>query len=129
MFDTMKAASLLQKLHYRNAGIISPYEVLRMATVGGAKALNLDGACGTIEPGKRADLILVKLDTLHNQPVNDAVSQIVHCAKASDVQSVMADGEWLMRERQLMRHDEKALLESARAANRDLMSRVAALPI
>ena len=127
MFDTMKAASLLQKVHYRNAGIISPYEVLRMATIGGARALSLDGACGTLEPGKRADLILVKLDTLHNQPVNDVVSQIVHCAKASDVQSVMADGEWLMRERQLMRHDEKQLLESARAANRDLMNRVAAL--
>jgi 5-methylthioadenosine/S-adenosylhomocysteine deaminase len=127
MFDTMKAASLLQKVHHRNAGIIKPYEVLRMATSGGAKALGLDATCGTLEEGKRADLILVELNTVHNQPINDAMSQIVHCAKASDVQSVMVNGEWLMRKRQMARHDEKQLIERARAARRDLLSRVAAL--
>jgi 5-methylthioadenosine/S-adenosylhomocysteine deaminase len=127
MFDTMKAASLLQKVHHRDAGIIRPYEVLRMATIGGAKALGLDATCGTIEAGKRADLILVQLNALHNQPVNDALSQVVHCAKAGDVQSVMVNGEWLLRDRRLIRHDDKQLLDGARAANRDLMNRVAAL--
>ena len=114
-FDTMKSASLLQKVHHQDAGVIKPYEVLRMATVGGAKALNLDAICGTIEVGKRADLILLNLNTLHNQPINDVVSQIVHCAKASDVQTVIVDGELLMRDRHLMRHDEDQLLENARA--------------
>jgi 5-methylthioadenosine/S-adenosylhomocysteine deaminase len=127
LFDTMKAASLLQKVHHQDAGAIKPYDVLRMATVGGAKALGLDAICGTIETGKRADLIVVNLNTLHNQPINDVVSQIVHCAKASDVLTVMVNGEILLRDRRLIRHDEKQLLADACDANRDLMSRVAAL--
>ena len=99
LFDTMKAASLLQKVHHQDAGVIKPYDVLRMATIGGAKALGLDSLCGTIEVGKRADLILVDIDTVHSQPVNDIFSQIVHCAKASDVKTVIVDGEILMRDR------------------------------
>ncbi len=126
-FDTMKSASLLQKVHHQDAGVIKPYEVLRMATAGGAKALNLDAICGTIEVGKRADLILLNLNTLHSQPINDVVSQIVHCATASDVQTVIVDGELLMRDRHLMRHDEDQVIENARQANRDLMKRVATL--
>src|SRR3990170_1478007 len=68
LFDTMKAASLLQKVHHQDAGVIEPYEVLRMATMGGAKALGIDSTCGTIRADKRADLILVQIDTAHNQP-------------------------------------------------------------
>jgi 5-methylthioadenosine/S-adenosylhomocysteine deaminase len=127
LFDTMKAASLLQKVHHQDAGIIKPYEVLRMATIGGAKALGLSSFCGTIEVGKRADLVLVKIDTIHNQPVNDIFSQLVHCAKASDVQTVIVDGEVLMRDRLLTSHDEKTLLAEARLAHDDLMERVGTL--
>jgi 5-methylthioadenosine/S-adenosylhomocysteine deaminase len=127
LFDTMKAASLLQKVHHQDAGVIDPYSVLRMATAGGAKALGLDSMCGTIEVGKRADLILVDLDTIHNQPMNDVFSQIVHCAKAGDVRTVMVNGEILMRDRRLTGHDETKLLSDARQANRDLMERVSAL--
>ncbi len=127
LFDTMKAASLLQKVHHQDAGAIKPYEVLRMATIGGAKALGLDSLCGTIEVGKRADLILVNLETAHNQPVNDVFSQIVHCAKASDVQTVIVNGEVVMRERQLTRLDGAKILADAKAANRDLMERVSGL--
>ena len=124
LFDTMKAASLLQKVHHQDAGVIDPYSVLRMATSGGARALGLDSICGTIEVGKRADLILVELDTIHNQPVNDVFSQIVHCAKASDVRTVMVNGAILMRDRKLMRHDANQLIADAKEANRDLMARV-----
>ena len=127
LFDTMKAASLLQKVHHQDAGVIDPYAVLRMATSGGAKALGLDAICGTIEVGKRADLILVDINTVHNQPVNDIFSQIVHCAKASDVQTVMISGEILMQDRKLTRHDEKQILADARQANWDLMERVSKL--
>ena len=124
LFDTMKAASLLQKVHHQNAGVIDPYSVLRMATAGGAKALGLDSICGIIEVGKRADLILVDLDTVHNQPVNDIFSQIVHCAKASDVRTVMVGGQFVMRDRWLTGLDEKQILAAAKAANRDLMRRL-----
>jgi len=127
LFDTMKAASLLQKVHHQDASVIDPYSVLRMATVGGAKALGLSSLCGTIEIGKRADLILVNVDTIHNQPINDIFSQLVHCAKASDVQTVIVNGEVLMRDRQLTRHDERKALADSRLAHGDLMERLATL--
>jgi 5-methylthioadenosine/S-adenosylhomocysteine deaminase len=127
LFETMKTASLLQKVHHQDAGVIDPYAVLRMATAGGARALGLASLCGTIEVGKRADLILVQLDAIHNQPVNDLFSQLVHCAKASDVQTVMVNGRVLMRDRQLQLAEERKVLEEARSANQDLMTRVNAL--
>jgi 5-methylthioadenosine/S-adenosylhomocysteine deaminase len=127
LFETMKTASLLQKVYHQDAGVIDPYTVLRMATLGGARALGLSSACGSIEVGKRADLILVRLDTIHNQPLNDLFSQLVHCAKASDVQTVIVAGQILMRDRQLQFLEEKKALEEARKANRDLMTRLSAL--
>ena len=127
LFETMKTASLLQKVHHQNAGIIDPYAVLHMATAGGARALGLLSACGTIEVGKRADLILIRLDTIHNQPVNDLFSQLVHCAKASDVQTVICDGQVLMRDRQLQLVEERKALEEAKKANLDLMARLSAM--
>lgn len=127
LFDTMKAASLLQKVHHQDAGVIEPYAVLRMATAGGAKALGLESICGTIEPGKRADLALLDLDTVHMQPLNDVFSQIVHCAKASDVRTVMVDGEILMRDRRLLRHEPGELIARANEARADLMARVGRL--
>jgi 5-methylthioadenosine/S-adenosylhomocysteine deaminase len=98
-----------------------------MATAGGARALGLSSSCGTIDVGKRADLILIRLDAVHNQPVNDLFSQLVHCAKASDVQTVIVDGRVVMRDRQLQLTEERKVLEEARTANLDLMTRLSAL--
>jgi 5-methylthioadenosine/S-adenosylhomocysteine deaminase len=127
LFETMKTASLLQKVHHQNAGVIDPHAVLHMATTGGARALGLSSFSGTIELGKRADLITVQLDAIHNQPVNDLFSQLVHCAKASDVQTVIVNGRVLMRDRQLQLADEKKVLEEAKSANLNLMNRLSAL--
>jgi 5-methylthioadenosine/S-adenosylhomocysteine deaminase len=127
LFETMKTASLLQKVHHQDAGVIDPYTVLHMATVGGARALGLAPLCGTIEVGKRADLILIHLEAIHNQPINDLFSQLVHCAKASDVQTVIVNGRVLMRDRQLQLAAEKKILGEARKANLDLMTRLSAL--
>ena len=124
LFETMKAASLLQKVHHMDAGVIEPYSVLRMATVGGARALGLEAICGTVEVGKKADLILLRMDTAHSQPINDLFSQIVHCAKASDVQTVIVNGEILMKDCELQLADEERVLAEAKSANIDLMTRL-----
>lgn len=124
LFETMKAASLLQKVYHRNAGIIDPYTVLRMATLGGARALGLGSICGTIEVGKKADLILVDMQAVHNQPINDVFSQLVHCAKSSDVRTVIVDGKIVMKDRALQLHDEAQVLHQAQRANADLMARL-----
>ncbi|HXG52049.1 MAG TPA: amidohydrolase [candidate division Zixibacteria bacterium] len=127
LFETMKVASLLQKVHHRDAAIIDPYTVLEMATAGGAKALGLAGLCGTIETGKRADLILVRIDACHIEPVNDVFSQLVHCARSSDVVTTVVNGEILMRDRVLLGLDEERVLEEARRAHRDLRERLAGI--
>lgn len=127
LFDTMKAASLLQKVHHQDAGVIDPYAVLEMATIAGARALGVDSLCGTIEVGKQADLILVNIETIHNQPVNDIFSQMIHCAKAGDVRSVVVQGEILMRDGVLTKLDERKILADAKTANRDLLRRVGGL--
>ncbi|MBI4524772.1 MAG: amidohydrolase [Deltaproteobacteria bacterium] len=125
LFETMKVASLLQKVHHRDAGVIDPYTVLRMATIGGARALGLDRICGTIELGKRADLILVESRVPHNQPINNLFSQLVHCAKSSDVQTVVVNGRILMRNREVTELDEGRIISEAQRAGRDLMQRLA----
>jgi 5-methylthioadenosine/S-adenosylhomocysteine deaminase len=124
LFETMKAASLLHKVHHQNAAVIEPYSVLRMATAAGARALGLSSICGTIEVGKRADLILVQLNTAHTQPLNDLFSQLVHCVKANDVQTVIVDGKVLMINRELQSADEGWVIDAARKSNRDLMARL-----
>jgi 5-methylthioadenosine/S-adenosylhomocysteine deaminase len=128
LFETMKTASLLQKVHHQDAGVIDPYAILHMATAGGARALGLAPRCGTIEAGKQADLILVQLNAIHNQPINDLFSQLIHCAKASDVQTVIVDGRVLMRDRQLQLTEEGKVAEEARKANLDLMTRLNTIP-
>ena len=126
LFETMKAASLLQKVKHQDAGVIDPYSVLRMATADGARALGLASVCGTVEVGKRADLILVDIQKPHFQPVNDLFSQVVHCAKATDVDTVLVDGNVLMRDRRCISLDEQGIVRRAQDAQRDLMARVAA---
>ncbi len=128
LFETMKVSSLLQKVHHQDPGIIDPYAVLCMATVGGAEALGLSSVCGTIEVGKRADLILVRLEDAHNQPINDLFSQLVHCAKASDVHTTIVNGDILMSDRKLKLMDEKQVVENAKKANTDLTERLRTVP-
>lgn len=121
LFETMKAASLLQKVKHQDAGVIDPHQVLRMGTIDGAHALGLGSVCGSVEAGKRADLILVDIQKPHFQPVNDVVSQLVHCAKATDVDTVLVDGKVLLRGRECVSLEEGEILRGAQAARRDLM--------
>ena len=87
MFEVVKAAALLQRARLQDPQAIRPMQALRMATINGAKALGLDRLVGSLEPGKRADLILLDLRAApHNVAVHNVVSHLVHCAKATDVE-------------------------------------------
>jgi 5-methylthioadenosine/S-adenosylhomocysteine deaminase len=101
MFDVMKFASLLHKGVTGDAGVLPPERVLAMATSRGAAAL--DVATGTIEPGRKADLVLVRLDGLHMQPGVPAtlLTNLVHAARGSDVSMVMVNGRVLVRDGRL----------------------------
>ena len=125
MFEEMRLAALLAKGIATDPTALPARHALAMATRIGARALHLGDHIGTLEPGKRADLVIVDLDRPHNVPRFDrdpdaVYSQIVYAAKSTDVVDVMCEGRWLMRDRRLLTLDEEAL----QAAARDVARRI-----
>lgn len=118
MFEETRLAALLAKGIGGDPTALPAREALTMATRLGACALHLDHITGSIEVGKRADLIVLDAGPTHNVPAfhrdpNGIYAQIVYAAKATDVVDVMCNGRWLMRERQLLTLDEPALRKAA----------------
>ena len=123
MFETMKMATLLQKIAYGDPTVLPAYKVLEMATVNGAKALGLSEKIGTIEEGKRADIVLVDLLRPHLTPLHDIYACIVYSVRGSDVDTVIVDGKILMEHRQVKFLDEDAVMEKAEKTALNLLSR------
>jgi 5-methylthioadenosine/S-adenosylhomocysteine deaminase len=123
MFETMKIAALLQKLIYENPTVLPAYEVLKMATINGAKALGLGESIGSLEIGKKADLILIDLSKPHLKPLHDIYANIVYSARGSDVDTVIVDGKILMEHRQVKTLDEQVVMEKAEKSALDLLLR------
>jgi 5-methylthioadenosine/S-adenosylhomocysteine deaminase len=123
IFTEMRTMALLQKaMHGPEA--IPAKQALRIATIEGARTLGLEQEIGTLEIGKRADVIAVNLNTLHAAPyANDPVSALVYSAQTSDVQTVIVDGQLLMRERKLLTLDEEIVLKEANRERSELMKR------
>ena len=121
MIQVIKMASLLQRAHRRDPGAVPPMEALAMATINGARALGLDGLIGSLEPGKRADVIVVDLDTPHATVTHDPVSQVVYCASASDVRTVLVDGNVIVDDFALTTMDVASVLPAARRAAAELL--------
>jgi 5-methylthioadenosine/S-adenosylhomocysteine deaminase len=113
MFTEMRTAALIQKaLH--GAEALPALRVLRMATIDGARALGLNREIGSIETGKRADLILLNVNRPHMTPHPDPVSTIVYAAEASDVETALIDGRIVMRENKLLTLNEPEVIQAAR---------------
>jgi 5-methylthioadenosine/S-adenosylhomocysteine deaminase len=115
MFEAMRTASLLQKVATSNPTALSATVTLRMATLGGARAVGMDGQIGSLEPGKRADLIVVGMGTTRQTPMYDPVSHLVYVTRGDDVQTTIVNGKVLMRNRKVLTLDRAALLGEARA--------------
>lgn len=118
MFEEIRLAALLAKNTTGDPTAVPAPTVLAMATRMGAKVLNLGHLVGSLEPGKRADLILVDIAPLHNAPRfrrdrESLYAQLVYAAKSTDVSDVMVNGQWLMRSRQLTTLNEHDLLAQA----------------
>jgi 5-methylthioadenosine/S-adenosylhomocysteine deaminase len=126
MFQVVKMAALLQRAHLEDAHAVSPTQALRMATINGARALGLDHLVGSLEPGKRADLIMLDLYAApHTVAVHNVVSHLVHCATPANVRLVMVDGRILMDQAEVVGVDEPRLLADAQARGEDLVRRLA----
>ncbi len=118
MFEEMRLAALLVKGATNDPVILPAKEALLMATRWGAEALGLEAITGSLEVGKRADLIVLDRSPIHNIPrfsrdPDGVYSQIVYASQASDVQHVMVNGRWLMRGRELLTLDEAAIRAAA----------------
>lgn len=124
MFEEVRLASFVAKAHSGDPTALPASTALSMATRLGARALHLGNLTGTLEPGKRADLILVDLSPLHNSPrfqrdPAGIYAQLVYAGKASDVTDVMVNGQWLMSERRLTTLDpDELLIQAAEYARR-----------
>ena len=109
---------MLAKTVSNDPTVLPARQALELATSRGAKAVHLDHLTGSLEPGKRADLITVNMDTIHNWPHfrsnEDAVySRLVYATKSTDVRDVMVNGRWLMRDRELLTIDEEQVKAEA----------------
>jgi 5-methylthioadenosine/S-adenosylhomocysteine deaminase len=122
MFTEMRTAGLVQKLR-RGPEALAAREVFRMATEGGARALGLERELGTLEVGKRANLLLVGVDGFHVLPSEDPAATLVYACTGADVELVMADGRILFEDGRLAAIDEESLRREARAQRRKLFRR------
>lgn len=120
MVEEIRLASMVAKAASGDPTALPARQTLAMATSMGAKAVHMDHLVGSIVRGKRADLILLDIDKLHNSPnfkrSPDCIySQIVYAAKSTDISHMMVNGQWLMRERNLLTLNEDALIKEAQA--------------
>jgi 5-methylthioadenosine/S-adenosylhomocysteine deaminase len=122
MFTEMRTAALLQKLAH-GPEVLPAARVLRLATIDGARALGLEKEIGSLEAGKRADVIVVNLDQLHSTPQRDVVSALVYSAISSDVRTTIIDGRVLMRDGELLRLNEASVIEEANHEAKGLAQR------
>ncbi len=123
MFEDMKIAALLHKVHSGNPEAVPAEAALEMATIGSARALGLEKNIGSVEVGKRADIILVDLKRPHLTPLTHPVSHIAYAAKGSDVSHTIVDGRMLMEDRRLTTLDEEKVMDEAAKQTRDLLEK------
>ncbi len=113
LFEEMDLAAKLQKVITMDPQALPASDALEMATMGGARALGMDQEIGSIEAGKRADLITVRIDRPNAVPMYDAISQMVYALKAEDVRDVMVNGRQVVRDARILTLDEKSILAKA----------------
>jgi 5-methylthioadenosine/S-adenosylhomocysteine deaminase len=122
MFSEMKTAALLHKGISGDPTEMSAKEVVKMATLNGATALGLGKITGSIEKGKKADIIIIDTDKLHLTPMYDPYSHIVYSARGSDVDTVVINGRIVMKNRKLLTVNESGLKKKAHALSKKIKS-------
>ena len=113
MVDEMWLTSLIHKGRMLDSTVVPSQDILRMATKWGARALLDEDLYGTLEVGKKADLIVIDPKGPSMMPVNDKIASLVTAMHSNNIQSTMCDGKWLMRDRVILTLDEEAILKEA----------------
>jgi cytosine/adenosine deaminase-related metal-dependent hydrolase len=126
MLIEMREAALIHKANNLDASCITSDQVMEMATIGGAKAIGMENQIGSLEVGKKADIIILDLQAPHLRPIHHLPSVLVYQARGTEVETVIVNGKILMEERRLtwMSEDEEmSLLEQAQAASTAVKNR------
>jgi len=113
LFEEMDLAAKLQKVTTLNPQALPASAALEMATIRGARALGMEKEIGSLEPGKRADLIMVRIDRPNAVPIYDPVSQMVYALKGDDVRDVMVNGKLVVRDAKILTLNEPLILQKA----------------
>jgi 5-methylthioadenosine/S-adenosylhomocysteine deaminase len=113
MFEEIDLAAKLQKVTSGDPTVLPADQAFAMATILGAQALRMGDQIGSLEIGKRADIISVRLDAPNATPLYNVYSQLVYSLKASDVGDVMVNGRIIVRNRHMLTVDDKPVLAKA----------------
>ncbi len=126
-FELIRTAVLLQKVGTHDPQAMSPEKALEIATIDGAKAIGKENEIGSLEVGKKADIISVALKTPNMVAINRIPSQIVYCGKSNDLVTVIVDGKILLHEKQFVELDEPAILDKTQQIADELIDRAGCL--
>jgi 5-methylthioadenosine/S-adenosylhomocysteine deaminase len=129
LFEEMDLAAKLQKVARMDPRALPAKQVVEMATINGARALHLEKIIGSLETGKKADLILVDIGAPHATPMYDVYSELVYASKATDVRTVVIAGNIVMRDRRMLTLDEKEILAKAEEYKKKVTSSLAVAPV
>jgi 5-methylthioadenosine/S-adenosylhomocysteine deaminase len=113
MFEAMRQAAFLHKLKTNDPRALPAKLAIRMATIEGARIIGLDREIGSLEAGKRADLLIVGMRSARQTPMYDPLSHLVYVTRGDDVQTMMVNGKIVMRDRKVLTLNEKAVLDEA----------------
>ena len=128
MWEEMDSAAKLHKVMSNDPKVMSAQEAFELATIRGAEALHLEKEIGSLEVGKRADLVIVEADSLNQIPSYNVYSDLVYATKASAVQTVIINGRVVMRNRRLLTLNEKAIKASAQVFRERIVKSLATPP-
>jgi 5-methylthioadenosine/S-adenosylhomocysteine deaminase len=115
MFEAMRQAAFLAKLQTSDPRAVPARKALEMATIDGARALGMETQIGSLEAGKRADVIAVSMTAARQTPMYDPLSPLVYVTRGDDVKTTIVNGRILMRDRKVLTLDESRVLSDARA--------------
>jgi 5-methylthioadenosine/S-adenosylhomocysteine deaminase len=128
MFEAMRQAAFLAKLVTRDPTAVPAQTALDLATIGGARAMAMDATIGSLEKGKRADLVTVSVAAARQTPLYDPVSHLVYVTRGDDVRTTIVNGKVLMKDRQVRTIDRARALADARALASRVKAAVAPAP-
>jgi 5-methylthioadenosine/S-adenosylhomocysteine deaminase len=124
LFQEMDTAAKLHKVNRLDPTVMPAPAVLEMATLGGARVLGMEEEIGSLQVGKKADVIILDLNKPHLQPVYNIVSHLVYSATGADVRDVIIDGKVIMENRRLLTLDEGQILERMKGVKENILRRI-----